>query len=45
MDRPWLNRHSSCTTNVYKLDAYVVAGSILTYDNIRLACLVPVAHH
>ena len=22
MGRPWHNRHSSCTTNVYKLDAY-----------------------
>ena len=34
-DRSWLNRHSSCTINVYKLDAY--ADSVQTYT---LGCLV-----
>ena len=42
--RLWLNRHSSCTctTNVYKLDAYAGTGSILSCANMHLWCLVPV---
>ena len=31
----------SYTTNVYKLDAYTVAGSILTCDSVRLWYLIP----
>ena len=44
MDYPWLNRHSSCTctTIVYKLNAYAGAGSILRCGSMRLGCLFPV---
>ena len=37
----WLNRHSSCTTNFYKLDAYAGTGSNRTCASMRLGCLVP----
>ena len=44
--RPWPNRHSSCTTNVCKLDAYTYAraraGSILSCASMRLGCQVSV---
>ena len=36
-----LNLHRSFTTDVYKLDAYAGAGSIMTCDNMRLGCIVP----
>ena len=36
--RPWLNQHSSCTTNVYKLGDY--AGSIMTSISMRMGYLV-----
>ena len=39
--RMWLNRHSSCITNAYKLDAYAEAGSILICASMCLGCLVP----
>ena len=38
---PCLNRHSSCTVIVYKLDTYAGAGSILNCASMRLGCLVP----
>ena len=38
--RSCLNRHNSCITNVYKLDAFVVACSLLTCGSMCLGCLV-----
>ena len=35
-DRPMLDRHSSCITNVYKLDTYAGAGSIQSCTSMRL---------
>ena len=37
----WFNRHSSCTTNVYKLDANAGASSNLSCASMHLGCLVP----
>ena len=37
-----INRHSSCTPNVYKLQAYGGAGSTLSCASMRIGCLVPV---
>ena len=37
--RPWVNRHSRFTTIVYKLDAYAVAGSILTNGSMRYSTI------
>ena len=37
--RLWLNQHSSCTTNVYKLDADAGEGSIQTCGSMRLGAL------
>ena len=47
----WLSGHSNCTTNVYKLDAYGVAGWNLVGGSMRpgyLACRLSgqqISHH
>ena len=40
MGHLWLNRHSSCTTYVYNLDACAVADLIFTCSSMLLGCLV-----
>ena len=38
---PLLSGHGSCTTNVYKLEAYAFTGSILDDGSMHLECVVP----